>query len=89
MTIASILKTVSDRAVAPDLPGITRFLNDEIRPLVRDLRAKVNALTVAIHIPEYAQGSEPTVTGSALVMNTTTGKLRYTDDGGATWTDLP
>lgn len=89
MTIASILKTVSDRAVAPDLPGITRFLNDEIRPLIRELRAKLNALTVAVHIPEYAQGSEPTVTGSALIVNTTTSKLRYTVDDGATWTDLP
>lgn len=89
MTISFILTSISDRAVSPDLPGITRLINSEILPLLRKVRYSMNQMIAAVHVPEYAQGDEPTVTGSAIVSNKTTGKLRYTTDGGATWTDLP
>ena len=86
--MTQIKRAISDRAIAPDLPGITRFINEELKPLVRMLRSWVNAADAALPLTGYAQGSEPTVVGNAIVLNTTTGRPRFTADSGATWTDL-
>lgn len=82
-----IKRALGNRPLMPDLPGIARFINEELKPLVADLRSRLNGIIGAVPLPSYAQGSEPLVTGPSLVWNTTTNKVRYFN--GAAWVDLP
>lgn len=85
-------RALGDAPVAPALPNVTRFLNDELRPFVRELRQRVNDALAGINsslpLAEYAPGSEPVVDGNALILNAATRRPRFTSDSGATWTDL-
>lgn len=88
-----IRRALSDRAIMPDLPGLTRFLNEELRPVVREMRSRLNDFLTAVVLPQYAEGSEPALDSrppgerAALVLNETSGALRYTVDG-VDWQDV-
>ena len=83
-----IKRAIGDRPLAPDLPGLTRFVNEELKPLVKEMRARINVLLGShMVLVGYAQGSEPTVDGPAMVLNTTTNRPRFSTGNGS-WVDL-
>lgn len=86
--MTTIKRADSDRPLSPDLPGLTRWLNELLRPIVRELRNQMNAnLLTAVTLPQYAQGLEPTLSEPAIIYNSTTNRPRFRNAAGV-WTDL-
>lgn len=81
-----IKRALSDRPVAPDLPGITRFINEELKPLIGMLRNAVNAkLLNVVELPQYTTATLPTLSADvrAQAWDTTTASVKTWN--GAAW----
>jgi hypothetical protein len=81
-----IRRAIGNRAVSPDLPAITRFLNDEVRPVLRDVRSKLNAdLLTVVSLPQYATADLPALASDdrAIAWDTTLGQPVKWD--GSAW----
>jgi hypothetical protein len=77
-----IKRIISDRAVSKD--GILHFLNEEVRPLLREIRARFNALDELL-----ADVTTVTTTSTTLEKTQRTVIVDDTTAGGAVTVNLP